>query len=379
MTISVTTDATHEVDELLWQLYTDLAETAFCLGDVSRAVELLLTAAEQAKRLGPNEEKLADTLNRIGVLFYYQRKYDPARALVERALGIHERAGGGRVVSARLLYNLAGICDAEGDSEKAEAACKKACEILQEGEDGQDPELATTLLKLGEIYLAQDRPLQAMFAFQRALSIMDARRIEDWVTAAILTRIGDYYVIQRRPDEAEVYYWRALEIRRELFGEDPAIVKTLDRIVSVYCQERKFDQAQLLETWSLSILEKSLGADHPQVLATIRRLAATLRAQGKLVEVRELFHLSLPVFEQSFGADDPRFAQVLDHYADVLRTLREPASASEFASRARNIRRRHDRPGPSFPPDSDVGARIAALVSSASGERFTSASSAARG
>lgn len=365
MPISLTSEPGKEIDALLWRLYTDLAETAFYLGDLGEATEVLLTAAEQAQRLGPNDDRLADTLNRLGVLFYYQRKYNPARAVVEKALGILAKIHAPGDVTAKLLYNLAGIYDAEGDSVKAEALCKDACDILQAVDGSHDPELALTLLKLGEIYLAQDRPLQAMFALQRALTILEAHGIEDRVTAAVLTRIGDYYVIQKRPGEAEPYYWRALEIRKELFGEDPAIVRTLDRIVSIYCQERKYAQAQSLEMWSLSILEKSLGEDHPTVLATIRHIAATMRAQGKFVEVRDLFELSLPIFEQSLGGDDVRFAQILEHYAEVLSTLRDPASAADFTARASKIRRRHDGPDRSFPPDSDLGARIAALLSSA--------------
>jgi hypothetical protein len=364
MALPVTSDAKREIGGLLWQVYSDLAEAVFALGDLRQATEMLLVAAEEAERLGRNDERLAETLNKLGVLFYYERKYGPAKALVESALGIMQRAEADRLSTAKLLYNLAGIYDADGDRVKAEQVCTTACEIL-DGVRDREPELAITLLKLGELHLAQERPLQAIFALRRSLGILEAHHIEDWVLATVLTRIGDFYVIEKRPSEAEPFYWRALEVKKELFGEDPAIVKTLDRIIGVYCRQRKFSQAQLLETWSLSLLEGAFGQKHPNVLARVIPMASTLRAQGKLGEARDLLEASLPDLEKQLGKNDLGLAEILEHYAEVLRILREPEAAAEYTTRAHRIRRSASRQGQAFPDDSDVGARIAALVASA--------------
>ena len=365
MALSVTPDPRPEVAGLLWQVYTDLAEAAFALGDLRQATEMLLIAAEEAERLGRNDERLAETLNKLGVLFYYERKYGPAKALVESALGILQRGEADRLDTAKLLYNLAGIYDADGDPVKAEQVCTTVCEML-EGVKGREAELAIALLKLGELHLAKQQPLQAIFALRRALSILEEHRIEDWVLAAVLTRIGDFYAIDQRPSEAEPFYWRALEIKKELFGEDPAVVKTLDRIIGVYCRQRKFAQAQLLETWSLKLLESAFGAKSPNVLARVIPLASTLRAQGKLGEARDLLESSLPELEKLLGPNDLGFAEILEHYAEVLRILRQPEAALEYTSRAQRIRRSSARARQAFPEDSDVGARIAALVAAAS-------------
>jgi len=355
-------DSKREVDSLLWQLYSDAAEAVFYLGGLEQATQLLLTAAEQAQRFGPGDRRLADTLNKLGVLSYYERKFSAARALVERALVIQARTGQEGVDRARLLYNLAGIYDASGDYANAEASSKRACEVL-EACGSEDTDLALCLLKLGEIYLANDRPLLAIFALRRALSIMESHRVEDWITAAILTRIGDYYVIQKRPDDADPNYWRALEIRQAMFGEEPPIVKTLDRIVCVYCGQRKFAEAQVLQEWAVSILKKALGPKNPRVLARVTQLAGTMRGQAKLEEVRELFQLSLPVFEETLGGDDPRLGQIFEHYAEVLRILRDNEGAVEYEDRARRIQRTNRFLPPPPPENGDIAARIDGLVS----------------
>jgi tetratricopeptide (TPR) repeat protein len=354
-----------EVDSLLWQLHCDAAEAVFYLGGLAQATQLLLTAAELAQGFGQGDRRLAETLNKLGVLSYYERKHTAAKALVERSLVLQARTGEEGVDRARLLYNLAGIYDACGDHVNAEATSKRACEVL-EASASQDADLALCLLQLGEIYLATDRPVLAIFALRRALSIMEARRVEDWITAAILTRIGDYYVIQKRPHEADPNYWRALEIRKTLFGEEPPIVKTLDRIVCVYCGQRKFSEAQVLQEWAVSILKKALGPQNPRVLARVMQLAGTMRGQAKLEEVRELFQLSLPVFEETLGDDDPRLGQIFEHYAEVLRILRDNEGAVEYEGRARRIQSTH-RFLPPLPEDGQIGTRIDGLVSWAAG------------
>jgi tetratricopeptide (TPR) repeat protein len=164
-----------EIDVLLWQLYIDMAEAAFSLGDLGQTTEMLLRAAEHAQRFGPNDERLAATLNRLGVVFFYQHKHGTAKALVERALGILEEINTDPTRKVTLLYNLIGIYDAEGNFAKAESICENARRILEEGPASREPELALTLLKLGEIHLAQDRPLQAIFALRHALEILESR------------------------------------------------------------------------------------------------------------------------------------------------------------------------------------------------------------
>jgi tetratricopeptide (TPR) repeat protein len=350
-----------EIDTLLWQLYSDAAEAVFYFGGLDQATQLLVTAAERAQRFGPEDRRLLETLNKLGVLFYYKRNYPEAKSLIERALVLQSKIGQDGPERARLLYNLAGIYDACGDYAKAEAACRHGCEIL-EASQNDCTELALGLLQLGEIYLANDRGLQAIFALRRAFTVADARRVEDWVTAAILTRIGDYYVMQKRPDEANVEYWRALEIRKGLFGEAPPIVKTLDRIVSVYCEQGKFAEAQVLQEWSVAILKKALGPKNPKVLARIMQLAGTLRGQAKIEEVRELFRLTLPVFEETLGNDDPRLGNILEHYAEVLRILRDNTAAVEYENRARQIQKAN-RFLPPVPEGAGIAAHVAGLVS----------------
>src|SRR3989442_11214098 len=101
-------------DGTLWKKYNDAGQEAYREGRYVDAERLLLSAIEEAKKLGGQDPRLATSSNNLGELYRVQGKYSQAESLYQTALAILEKAQG-----------------------------------------PEDPDVATTLNNLGLLYRAQ--------------------------------------------------------------------------------------------------------------------------------------------------------------------------------------------------------------------------------
>jgi len=111
-----------EVTEASLQAYLDLAEAVYQLGNVDQAAEMLERAAEVAHDLPEDDPRLAQTLNKLGVVRGRQGRHAEAERLLKRAVGIAERSA---ILSSpelpSYLYNLAAVYRLSGRKQQARA------------------------------------------------------------------------------------------------------------------------------------------------------------------------------------------------------------------------------------------------------------------
>src|SRR6266699_609500 len=81
----------------------------------------LRIAIGEAEKFGPEDRRLAESLTSLGVVLYFQGKYDAAEALYKRALLILEKTfGRGHLRMVDGLTGLAGIYNMQGKYAEAE-------------------------------------------------------------------------------------------------------------------------------------------------------------------------------------------------------------------------------------------------------------------
>jgi tetratricopeptide (TPR) repeat protein len=329
--------------EASWQFYIDLAEGAFYLGYLEQAAWVLQKAVQEAESLGPEDPRLAATLNRLGVLDCYLGRYAGAEPLFLRAVTLMQSAGGaGNSELGAVLYNLGGLYKSQGKFPEAESAFKDALVAWERTLGPEHPDLALAYQNLGEMCMHQGRSPEALFALRRALTLLDSRNSEDWITLVVVTKLAAYYTAQERYTEAEPHLWRALQLRRLLQGPaHPKVARSLVELAQMYRKQRKFARAEPLFRLSLFIQEEAVGRRHPDFLQTLNDLAELYYAEGKFTEAEPLFKFSLAAFEQALGSEHPHVADRIEDYASILRTLRRNEDAERFEARARAIRARH--------------------------------------
>ncbi len=93
-----------------WERHIDAGLTAYQQGKFAEAVKQTKAALTLAEAFGPNDPRLATTLNNLGAFYRAQGHYAKPEALYQRALAIQEKAlGPEHPHVATSLNNLAAL------------------------------------------------------------------------------------------------------------------------------------------------------------------------------------------------------------------------------------------------------------------------------
>src|SRR5712691_4310083 len=108
--------------EDLWKRDVAAGRHAYQEGRYAEAERLFQSAIKEAERFGPEDPRVATTLNNLAELYRAQRKYAQAEPLYRRALAINEKTlGPAHPNVGATLHNLAGLYHAQGKYAQAES------------------------------------------------------------------------------------------------------------------------------------------------------------------------------------------------------------------------------------------------------------------
>ncbi len=234
-----------------WEQQIEAGKKAYSRAQYAEAENRFAAALREAEKFGPEDARLATSLNELGLVYSAQDKYAEAEPLFRRALAIREKAlGPDHADVARTLNNLAALHRLQNQPAEAEPLIRRALGILEKALGPEHPEVAGTLNNLAGRY--RDR---GKFA------------------------------------EAEPLFKRSLAIREKVLGpEHPDLTKTLLGMAAFYADQGKYAEAEPLLERSLAILEKAkaFGPNYPNVPEVLTRYAELLRKTNREAKAREM-------------------------------------------------------------------------------------------
>jgi tetratricopeptide (TPR) repeat protein len=160
-------------ERFLWEEYTGLGVASIAAGEYRNAEQFLNRALVKAGDLGPTEQGI--TFNGLGELYRRQRRYEEAERMFTRSLELKESALG-----------------------------------------RDHPDVATTLVNLGLVHLAEGRNAEALPLLERALTIQETASVKRETLARTLTALTETYRRLGQEDKA-----RETDERRRLLPEAP--------------------------------------------------------------------------------------------------------------------------------------------------------------
>lgn len=160
--------------ERLWESYRESGEKEYQEGRFAEAEKMFLAALHEAEKFGPEDPRLARTLNNLAFLYVTQDQYAEAEPLLKRALAIRQQALGTEPAEvATSLNNLAALYGAQGEFEKAEPLYQQAIRILETAQGPDRLDLATAMSNLALLYEAREDYGKADVLYQEALTVME--------------------------------------------------------------------------------------------------------------------------------------------------------------------------------------------------------------
>jgi tetratricopeptide (TPR) repeat protein len=289
-----------------------------------------------------NSLELADSLERLGLLYYKQGRYLEAEPLLQKVLTLRQQLlkpdhpdVAGSLNSLAILYQL------EGRYDEAEILYLKSLEIKERQLGTNHSAIVSSLNNLATLYQSQGRYSEAELLFLRSLKMWERQLGTDHPNVATsLNNLAGLYRKQGRYTEAEPLYLRSLEIREHQLGVDhPDVATILNNLALLYYDQERYPEAEPLHLRSLEIREHQLGAGHPDVATSLNNLALLYNGQGRYTEAEPLYLRSLEIKERQLGADHPEVAACLNNLGLLYYDRGRYAEAESLFIRSLTLRR----------------------------------------
>ncbi len=155
-----------------WQSYITAAQQAYQQADYAEAEKQLEAALKEAEAFGPDDVRLATSLNNLALLYKAQGRYAEAAPLYTRSLAIAEKAlGPEHPAVATSLNNLAALYYAQGKYAEAEPLHQRALAIREKALGPEHPAVATSLENYADLLRKTGRVSEATKMETRAKAI----------------------------------------------------------------------------------------------------------------------------------------------------------------------------------------------------------------
>lgn len=312
------------------------AAAAFQQGRIVDIEPLLKRSVETLERgRGPNDPKLAESLNYLADFYEIQGRYQEGEPIHKRVIAIRENAPGRDRLDLGASFNgLGGLYKLEGRYEEAEALFRRALEITDAAPNPPPDTTVTILNNLGLIYQNEGRYADAEPLYRRAIAVVEKAPEADQVLGPVIrNNLAGLYKEQRRYEEAEPLYRRVLEAREN--GAAPLdLAASLNNLASLYDVQGRYNDAEPLFQRALQVREKALGPDHPEVAQSLNNLAGIYWARSEFGKAEPLLQRALGIREKTLAPDHPETAAALNNLAALYLSEGHSEDALKMSGRA---------------------------------------------
>jgi len=265
--------------------------------------------------------------------------YAAARQSLEKALKIAEQLPADSPLRYDVLKRLTSASAASGQFADARHYLERAIQWRESTIGPTDLKIADDLVLLGNLELRTKDFDRALATAQRVQAMHVAAYTADSLPVADdLLRIGQIYMAQKMPKEALRSYFSAHSTRTKLMGTlDPGLLPVLDRIVEGFEAMGGHGNTMIYRE-ALAIRETLYGENSPELISTIDGLANAYSSEQMFAAAEPLYLRLLALWESVDGKDHPMVAVVLDKLVVFYAKEGEPEKAREALARSVTIR-----------------------------------------
>ncbi|KAK1302643.1 hypothetical protein QJS10_CPB12g00959 [Acorus calamus] len=193
--------------------YMQLGDTYSMLGQLDRSIECYEKGLQiQMQTLGETDPRVGETCRYLAEAHVQAMQFDEAERLCKRTLEIHREHSAPASLEEAADRRLAAlVCEAKGEHEAALEHLVLASMAMIA--NGQDAEVAAIDVSIGHVYLSLARFDEAVFSYQKALTVLKSARGDNHPSvASVFVRLADLYHKIGKLRESKSYCENALRI-----------------------------------------------------------------------------------------------------------------------------------------------------------------------
>ncbi|KAG0463880.1 hypothetical protein HPP92_019501 [Vanilla planifolia] len=397
--------------------YMQLGDTYAMLGQLGSSIQCYTTGLDiQKQALGATDPRVGETCRYLAEAHVQALQLDEAEKLCKMALDIHTENGEASSLEETADRRLMGlIYDTKGDHEAALEHLVMASMAMVA--NGQEVEVASVDLSIGDIYLSLSRYDEAIMAYQKALDVFKTSKGENHPSVALVyVRLADLYNKTGKFRESKSHCESALRIYgKPTPGSTPEeIASGLTDVSAIFESMNEHEQALKLLQKALKMynnapghqstiagIEAQMGALHYILAnygasyASFKNAITKLRVSGEkkssffgialnqmglacvqrhaINEAADLFEEAKAVLEQEYGPYHPETLGVYSNLAGTYDAMGRLDEAIELLEHVVGVR--EERLGTANPDVDDEKRRLAELLKEAGRARSRKARS----
>jgi len=219
-----------------WLLHTASAARAYQRGQIDETERLLVMALGEAEQLERNNSQLgatflAQTLDKLGKVYFEQGQFDKAEPMYQRALAVFRTTAQSPDAPGliRTGIHLAELYAAEGRFAAAEDIYRRNLNAREQVHGAEHPAVLGELNNLAEIYIAQKQYGTAESVYKRVLMIKEKALGPNH--PSMIASLKKYAAVLRtmgRETEASIQEDRAEAISKNVQSEKVFTARSLD-------------------------------------------------------------------------------------------------------------------------------------------------------
>ncbi|KAF8379743.1 hypothetical protein HHK36_029191 [Tetracentron sinense] len=340
--------------------YMQLGDTHSMLGQLDRSITCYDAGLKiQMETLGETDPRVAETCRYLAEAYVQAMQFDEAENLCKKTLEIHrEHSAPASLEEAADRRLMALICEAKGDYESALEHLVLASMAMIA--NGQDTEVAAIDVGIGNIYLSLCRFDEAIFSYQKALTVFKSTKGDNHPSvASVFVHLADLYYKTGKLRESKSYCENALRIYAKPVPGTTAeeIASGLTEISAIYEAVKEPHEALKLLQKAMKLLEDTPG-QRSTVAGIEAQMGVMFYMVGRYGEARSSFESAIAKLRATGERKSAFFGIVLNQMGLACVQLYKIDEAAELFEEARGILEQEC--GPCHPDTLGVYSNLAA-------------------
>jgi serine/threonine-protein kinase len=252
---------------------------------------------------------------------------------------LDERMGDDPLVRAEMLQVIGRVYLNLERPQKAEPLLTRSVAIRRRALGGRHPDLAVSLLDLGETLGELGEYERARASLEESLQInIRAHGPESVEVASVTAELSDLAFELGDFDTVERLDRQVLEIRRQRLGPaHPEVATALSNLGTLAGRQGRLAESEALHREALALRRAHFGERHAEVAASLNNLVVSLERQGRVREAFELNEEVLAIRREVFGEQSSVFANSLGNQGNMALTLGDWEGAEASLSRSSEL------------------------------------------
>jgi len=311
---------------------------AISSGHYEQAVQILTALSEESESFPSADLRRAKVAFSLASAYQYQGRLAVAEPLYLEAKTILEAAGPeARHTLGMTLHGLAQLRMDAGRWNEAEELLRAAAQKCGETGGEKDRCAIAARTHLGELYVLEDRSLEAEPILVGAVTILrESSPARDDLLADALRSLANAYRLERRYALAKPLLQESLDLSSRLGECHPLVADRLVDLAALYRLEHDVARGEPLLKKAVRTYEMS---HDPHLADALHELGLPALDEGKYAIAEQDFERSLAIYEKTFGPDHVAVAGAEAGLAQAYLGERNYKKADSFIRRALAIGR----------------------------------------